>query len=371
MHIGLITADLHHHHGWGHYSLGLIEALQARGVTVTVVAAKNSPTDYDFPVYPILPNVSPAEAGQLLKLAAAVPMTRGVLRDCDLIHCTVEPYAPLALWTAGNRPYVITAHGTYARAGWNRGVLVRPLHKRSFRRAGRVICVSHYTAQVAEAYTPGIHTATVTHAIDSAEFADLPLLPDTPDRPTVLTAGGIKKRKGTPQLVRAIATVREQIPDVLCVVIGNMESEPDTTAEVECLIADHNLQDNVRLLGFVDNEKLKGWYGAADVFALPSINDGYKFEGFGMVHLEASAAGLPVVGADNCGAEDAILHDETGLLVSQANIEAELPPALLQLLQNPECAAQMGATGRVYAQQQTWAAKADEMIAIYQAVCRE
>lgn len=368
MHIGLITADLHHQHGWGHYSLGLIEALRARGVRVTVVAARNSPTNYAFPVYPMLPTISPAEAGQLVKLAGLVPSVRGLLRDADVLHCTVEPYAPLAMWVAGGRPYVVTAHGTYARAGWNRGPLVRPVHQRSFRQAARVVCVSHYTARVAREYTPGIRTTTVTHAIDSARFADPHPLPDAPARPIVLTAGGVKRRKGTPQLVRALAQVREQVPDVLGVIVGNTAHEPDTTAEVRRLIDAHDLTDHVLLTGFVDEATLMGWYGAADVFALPSVNDGYKFEGFGLVHLEASAAGLPVVGADNCGAEDAILHGVTGLLVSQANLDAELAPALVSLLADPARAAQMGAAGRAHAQRQTWAAKADELLAVYRAV---
>ena len=273
------------------------------------------------------------------------------------------------MWAAGNRPYILTGHGTYARAGWNRSLLVRQVHKRSFRGAQQVVCDSHYTERVAREYTPGINATTVTLAIDATRFAELPPLPHPPNRPTILTAGGIKKRKGTPQLIRAVAKVREQIPDVLCVVVGNTTREPDTTAEVHRLIEQHGLQDNVRLLGFVDDNLLKGWYGAADVFALPSINDGYKFEGFGLVHLEASAAGLPVVGADDCGAEDAVVHGVTGLLVSQADIEAELAPALLHLLQNREQAAQMGAAGRAYAQTQTWDAKAEAMLAIYQAAC--
>jgi phosphatidylinositol alpha-1,6-mannosyltransferase len=365
MHIGYITADLHHHHGWGHYSLGIIEGVRKLSTQVTVVAATNSPTDYDFPVKPLLPTVAPAERGQLLKLFRALPAVRRALADCDLIHCTTEPYAPLAGWVAGKRPYLLTGHGTYVRAGWNRHPIVRPIHRRAFMRATYVVCDSHYTERVARDYLPRVNATTVTLAIDPDRFATLPPLPEPPTRPTIVTVGGIKKRKGTPQLVRAVAKVRENLPDVQAVVIGSTKGEPETTREVQALIEEHNLHNHVHLLGFVPDEILLGWYGAADVFALPSINDGNKFEGFGLVHAEASAAGLPVVGADNCGAEDAVVHGETGLLVSQENIEEELAPALLSLLQDPERAAEMGRAGRARAQHQTWDVKAQEMMTLY------
>ncbi|MEO0562367.1 MAG: glycosyltransferase family 4 protein [Chloroflexota bacterium] len=366
MHIGFITADLSHTHGWAHYSLAMTEAVRAQGVEVTVVAASNSPTDYDFPLYPILPTVKPAERNQLRKLIGVASQARAALANCDLIHCTTEPYAPLAAWVAGPRPYLQTGHGTYARAGWNRHPLVRRLHQRAFRMADLVVCDSHYTERVAREYTPGITSTTVTLAIDPSRFTDLPPLPEPVTRPTILTAGGVKKRKGTPQLVEAVAAVRQQLPNVQCIVIGSTDQEPETVARVRTLIDTHELHDHVQLLGFVDEPTLRGWYGAADVFALPSINDGYKFEGFGLVHLEASAAGLPVVGADNCGAEDAVVHNETGLLVSQANLTEELPGALLTLLTDPALRRRMGEAGRAHARRQTWDAKAAEMIALYE-----
>ena len=79
---------------------------------------------------------------------------------------------------------------------------------------------------------------------------------------------------------------------------------------VQQLEAD-GLQEAVHILGRVPDETLLGWYHAADVFALPAINVGGKFEGYGLVYIEASAAGLPVVGTLDCGAEDAIRDGET------------------------------------------------------------
>ena len=62
--------------------------------------------------------------------------------------------------------------------------------------------------------------------------------------------------------------------------------------------------------------------------------------------LAAGAAGLPVIGTRDCGAEDAIDHQTTGLLVSQERLDSELPQAILRILTQPELAARMGAAGR-------------------------
>ena len=99
---------------------------------------------------------------------------------------------------------------------------------------------------------------------------------------------------------------------------------------------------------------MRAWLARADVVVLPAMNDGLFFEGFGLVLLEAAAAGTAVVGTDNCGVADALIDGETGLIVSQDEVARELPQALLQLLSDPARAAAMGAAGKRYAQTQTW-----------------
>ncbi|MEM6530058.1 MAG: glycosyltransferase family 4 protein, partial [Chloroflexota bacterium] len=254
MRIGFLTSDLHHQHGWGHYSLSLIRALRAQGVHVVVAASNNSPVDFEFDVHPVLPALAPAEPRQLAKLLLALNRVRTLFAGCDVIHATAEPYTPLAMWAAGNRPHIVTGHGSYVQAGIQRNVAAQKVHQQSFRKAATVICVSHYTAQRAQAYLPGIHTTVINNGINPDAFRNLPALSQPVTRPTILTAGGIKQRKGTPQLVRAMATVREHIPAVQCVIVGRTDTEPDTLREVEAAIGELNLQDVVQLAGFVDDE---------------------------------------------------------------------------------------------------------------------
>jgi glycosyltransferase involved in cell wall biosynthesis len=181
----------------------------------------------------------------------------------------------------------------------------------------------------------------------------------------VVTAGGIKRRKGTLQLIEAMAIIREQLPDAQCLILGAPLYGSEYTDAVLRRIEALNLGENVRILGFVEAEVKRAWFAAADVLVLPAVNDGFFFEGFGLVLYEAGAAGTAVVGTDECGVADAIQDGVTGLIVSQARIREELPRALLSLLQDPGRAAAMGAAGRQRAQTQSWGKVADQVIALY------
>lgn len=370
MHIGILAAKLTANSGWEHYSQVLVDSLAKAGHEVTVLVPHTmelSDDELDYTLVPILPDVTPTEPRFLFKLLDALPSARMMLLECDVIHCAVEMYAPLAARLAGHRPLVMTVHGSYARYPQQRRWTVSLIYKRAYRRAV-MACVSHYTEQVVQQVLPGVQTQVIANAVDAERFANLPSLAEPKRGPTVITAGGIKRRKGTLQLVQAMATVRDAIPDVQCIVLGTTSAEPNYVAQVEDEIQRLHLQDTVHLLGFVPEETLLGWYEAADVFVLPSMNDGWKFEGFGLVHLEASAAGLPVIGTDNSGVVDAIDDGVTGLIVSQANVADELPPAIIRLLSEPELAQQMGAAGRQKAQTATWEHVADQLVALYESL---
>ncbi|MBL8157047.1 MAG: glycosyltransferase family 4 protein, partial [Anaerolineae bacterium] len=122
----------------------------------------------------------------------------------------------------------------------------------------------------------------------------------------------------------------------------------------------------VQLLGSVSEAELLGWYGRASLFVGASLNEGWKFEGFGLAHLEASAAGLPVIGTRGCGIEEAVEESVTGLLVDQVRLAEELPRAILRLLDDPALAERMGAAGQERARRFTWDAAAARLIDAYQ-----
>ncbi len=369
--IGIISPDLSNNHGAAHYSLNLLLALQRAGVQMTILAPHNTPHAPDLSYSPILPQITPRERPLILRLIRAAPGVAARLRDCDVVHAAAEHYSVLGHWIAGSRPLFTNVHGTYACIDRMHRWPSSALYHRAMRRS-TLLCLSNYTAGVVRANF-GLHleqAPVVNPGIDARRFANLPPL-KTPKRgPTVLTAGGVKLRKGTLELIHAVAKVRAYVPDVQCVILGSINSEPEYIQRVRAAIQELRLEDCVHLPGFVDEETLLAWYGAADVFVLPSVNRGYRFEGFGLVHLEASAAGLPVIGATGCGVEDAIDEGVTGLLVPQNDLAEALPQAIIDVLTNPQRAAQMGAVGREKAQAQTWDKTAQQVIGLYDGVLR-
>lgn len=356
LHIGLLAADLTHKHGWAHYSLSLVQALKSAGVRVTVVAARNSPPLTGVDVLPILPAVDPMDGGMLAGMLRALPQVRTALKNCDLIHAAVEPYAPLGALVAGRRPLVVTGHGSYVLAPEQRRFPVGALYAWAYRR-GLMVCVSRYTARMAERAKPGIRTRVVNNGVDFEHFGAV----EHVGGGGVLCVGAVKGRKGTLELVQAMALV----PDARCTIVGSVDTEPEYVQQVRNEIARLGLSDRVTLEGRVSAAELMRYYAEADVYALASKNVGWKFEGYGLSLLEASAAGLPVIGTTDCGAEDAVRDGVTGLLVAQNDLEHGLPDAISRLLADKDLARGMGAAGREYARGQTWAQVAQQMIALY------
>lgn len=367
MHIGFLAADLTHKHGWAHYSLSLIEALSRLGVHLTVITTKDSPVPAipNAEIIPLLPDLEPMQRHFLARQLRALPAVRRLFSNCGLIHSAIEPYAPVATLAAGSKPLIITGHGSYVRASQMRKPPVDQIYARALKKS-LLVCVSHYTAQQAEIALPGIQTSVIPNGVDSERFASLPVLPK--DGHTILSVGAVKRRKGMLELVRAVAKVRDSIPNVRCIIVGSLAMESDYVSEIQAEITSRSLQNTVQLTGRISDDELKSWYARADIFALPSQNIGWKFEGFGLSLLEASAAGLPVIGSRDCGAEDAVEDGVTGLLVSQQNAETELASALLQLLNNPELRVQMGAAGRERASHMTWDATAAQLVDVYHSV---
>lgn len=366
MHLGLLAADLSHRHGWAHHCLSLIRALKRAGAQMTVITSRSSPEVDGIHQHRLLPDTNPMQKNLLLHSLRRAPEIGRLLRGCDLIHAMIEPYAPVGAWVAAGRPFVVTAHGSYIDLLTRRRKPVGTIYRWAFSRAQPIVCVSRYTASVIGDILPGARLEVIQNAVDPAHFVSLPEHGVEKRGPTVLAVGAVKLRKGTLELVRAMQTVRAAVPDAQCVIIGSTDAEPGYSHQVAAEIDVLGLQDCVHLLGHVPEETKLAWYGAADVFALPSLHVGRKFEGFGLIYLEASASGLPVIGTLDSGAEDAIEQGVTGLLVPQSGVTGALADAIISLLRDPARAAQMGAAGRESVQNRTWDSAARQWLALYE-----
>jgi len=164
------------------------------------------------------------------------------------------------------------------------------------------------------------------------------------DRPVVVCVSRLMPRKGQDSLIKALSRIRATSgQDVALLIVGGGPYRKDLAALVE----KEDLAEHVVLTGGVPWAELPAHYAAGDVFAMPSRTrqHGWDVEGLGIVYLEGSATGLPVVSGDSGGAPDAVREGETGFVVGGRDQDA-LVDRVSRLLTDPELAARMGAAGR-------------------------
>jgi len=165
------------------------------------------------------------------------------------------------------------------------------------------------------------------------------------DVPVVVCVSRLVKRKGQDTLIRALPEIRRRVPGAVLLIV----SGGPYRADLEELASSCGVGDAVHFTGAVPWEELPAYYGAGDVFAMPcrTRRGGLDVEGLGIVYLEASATGLPVVAGDSGGAPDAVLEGETGYVVPGRDVAA-VAARVSELLLDPELRARMGARGRAW-----------------------
>jgi glycogen(starch) synthase len=174
--------------------------------------------------------------------------------------------------------------------------------------------------------------------------------------PCVLFVGSLIPRKGLPFLVEAAKKIVKKYSGTKFVIVG----EGPLKNQLLSNLATANLSGNFKFLGNVKEDMLPAVYNCADVFALPSIQ-----EGQGIVLLEAQASARPVVAFDVGGVNEAVRNGETGLLVKRGSSE-ELADALLKLLSDKALREKMGANGRRFVTENfTWDICAQKMLNVY------
>ncbi|MCU1692060.1 MAG: putative glycosyltransferase, partial [Frankiales bacterium] len=164
-------------------------------------------------------------------------------------------------------------------------------------------------------------------------------------RPVVVCVSRLVPRKGQDVLVRALPEVRRRVPGAALLCVGGGPDE----GRLRRLAAQHGVADDVVLTGSVPWEELPAHYDAGDVFAMPcrTRRAGLEVEGLGIVFLEASATGLPVVAGRSGGSPDAVRDGETGHVVDGTDV-ARVADAVAGLLEDPDRAAAMGSAGRAW-----------------------
>jgi phosphatidylinositol alpha-1,6-mannosyltransferase len=289
--------------------------------------------------------------------AAAVRVASSFRPDVVLSgHIVTSP----AAWAIARRSRVPVVQYLYADE-----LVHRPrLGRFSIARARATIAISTYTRDLAvglggdpgriQLIPPGV---------------DLPPAPRVgrAERPTVLTVGRLEDRfKGHDVMIRALPAIRERVPDLEWVVVGDGTLRRALEREAES----EGVRDCIRFEGFVPPRERDDWFDRAHVFAMPARlpEGGAGGEGFGIVFVEAGAHGLPVVAGGVAGALDAV-DERAGLLVDPTDPGA-VADAVAGLLEDPDRAARLGAAGRERAAGFAWPLVAERVDALMATTAR-
>lgn len=265
--------------------------------------------------------------------------------------------APLALMAplaraAGARRVIASTHGH--EVGWS----MLPLARNALRRIGNdtdvVTYISAYTRKrFASAFGPDAALEHVPPGVDTDRFvpdevarAEMRARYRLGDRPVVACVSRLVPRKGQDMLIRALPTIRQRVPGAALVIVGG---GPYRTS-LHRLAHDFGVADHVVFTDGVPGEELPAHHAMADVFAMPcrTRGSGLDVEGLGIVYLEASSTGVPVVAGRSGGAPETVLNGQTGLVVDGWDVGA-IASSVGELLADPARAAAMGAAGRQWA----------------------
>jgi phosphatidyl-myo-inositol dimannoside synthase len=178
-------------------------------------------------------------------------------------------------------------------------------------------------------FRPGVDTSTVRarYGLDNGRW--------------LITVARLVGHKGIDTGLRVVAALRGAYPDLRYAVVGSGPTQP----QLETLARDLGILESVRFLTSVPDEDLPALYNCAEMYLGLSRPEGLLMEGFGISLSEASACGIPVVGARQGGIPDAVRDGETGLLVDSTDLRAVIQ-MVQGLLQDPELARRLGQAGR-------------------------
>jgi phosphatidylinositol alpha-mannosyltransferase len=346
----------------------LAEQFIARGHEVHIVAPSSDDeaepiASVDAPIHRIGRVVSIPANGSVARITLSLRsylQAKQLLQEqqFDLIHLhePMMPALPLTVLRHSNTTNIGTFHA------FRRTPLAyfysKPILRPFFRKLHGRITVSSAARDFVGEYFPSDYRV-IPNGIDYQRFQQrYPPLPELADgRPTVLFVGRLEKRKGLKFLLRAWPTVLERVPNARLVVVGRgrpLEGYRRFAARQGWT------PDDVKFAGYVPSEDLPRYYQSCAVFCAPNTGQ----ESFGIVLLEAMAAGAPIVASDIPGYRDVVVQGEQGLLVEPRNPGA-LADAICRLLGNPEMRANMRRVGQEKAQAYDWPRIATQVLDYY------
>jgi len=334
MKIGYLTYDINPQAGWGRYSADLIFGTQKLGAAAVILKELNDG----------LPGEVVLKRGKSLFTTAL--KIRKYLADCDIIHALDSyPYGVMAALAnlSLKKKLVITGVGTYAvepLASFKTKFLL----KWAYQQADKITAISHYTKERIQEKLKHLAIEVILPGLDFQHFYR-PRLESAEDY--ILTVGALKERKGYHISLAAFAALKDKFPRLKYYIVGRQE-ETEYFNKLKGIVKKNDLAQRVSFLTKLTDKELANYYSQAKLFILTSINQGYHFEGYGLVFLEAASSGLPVIGTTNNGISDVVRHEANGFLVPQNDLAATTQ-ALEKILSDQELQARFSQASYVWA----------------------
>ena len=275
--------------------------------------------------------------------------------DVIHLHEPMAPILPLTVLEYSNTVNVGTFHACHNRQHLYR--VSHPVIKRWHQRLHGSIAVSQAARRYVNSTFPGDYEI-IPNGIDVDHFSQraAPWPQYRDGKTNIIFVGRLEKRKGLRYLLEAYGRLKWDIPDLRLLVVGPGNPDKDSYH----VLGSQNLQD-VEFLGRVPYDDLPRYYASADIFCSPATGA----ESFGIVLLEAMAAGKPVVASDIEGYRSVMRHGQEGLHFQNKNVES-LAGALETLIRDPEMRREMGQRGRSTAERHRWQVVAERVEQYYE-----
>jgi phosphatidyl-myo-inositol dimannoside synthase len=336
------------------YLVELVNRLAATGEhTMTVYAPQwKGADDFDAqtPGYQVV-----RHPGTLMLPAPSVDIRmRRLIAEHDIDTVWFGAAAPLGLLAqrarqAGASRVLASTHGH--EVGWSMLPVARSVLRRIGDDSDVVTFVSRYTrARFASAFGPRAALEHLPPGVDTDQFrpdpasrAKLRAHYRLGQRPTVLCLSRLVPRKGQDMLIRALPAIRQRVDGAALVIAGG----GPYLETLRRLAERYRVSEDVTFTGGLPAAELPAYHAMADVFAMPcrTRGAGLDVEGLGIVFLEASATGVPVIAGYSGGAPETVQHNKTGLVVDGRSVN-QIADAVTEILIDPDRAATMGAAGR-------------------------
>ena len=258
-------------------------------------------------------------------------------------------------------PYIVSLRGSdvpgYSERFTAIYKILTPIIKMVWRNATAVIANSQGLKDLALKSAPQQKIGIIYNGINVAEFNFIERSVSCEEF-KVICVSRITPRKGIKYLIQAVAQLAEKYPFIKLQLIG----EGDEKEELEhgTLNMKHGTQ--IEFLGRIEHEKLPQYYQNADVFVLPSLN-----EGMSNTMLEALASGLPLISTNTGGAEELVADGENGFIVKMKDVD-DIAAKLEMLIQNPELRLRMARKSREKAEGMSWGRVAEQYYESYKSL---